>query len=145
MREKFKQLLNPSRDLPVQFTAQKKFTSVDEVRRDIFLKKYKLNKNDNISKRTFRKLMASAHLQDFECYKKRFLQTTFVRSIWHKGFNSNIILSLLENFGWNLVEEKLKIQLFNGDVCPASIESVCLNYEEEKNSGSEYESDSNIL
>ena len=55
------------------------------------------------------------------------------------------MLSLLENFGWNLVEEKFKIQLFDGDVCPMSIESVCINYEEEENSDSEYESDSNVF
>ena len=61
------------------------------------------------------------------------------------AFNSNIILSLLENFGWNLAEEKFKIQLFDGDVCPMSIDSVCINYEEEENSDSEYESDSNVF
>ena len=89
--------------------------------------------------------MAAACLQDFECSKKRFSQTTFVSSIWYRAFNSNIILSLLENFGWNLVEEKFKIQLFDGDACPASIESVSINYEEEENSDSEYESDSNVF
>ena len=47
------------------------------------------------------------------------------------------------NFGWNLVEGKYKIQWFEGDVSATSIESVCINYEEELR-GTEYESDSDI-
>ena len=125
--------------------AQKRFTSVDGVWLDIFLKKYKLNKNDNAQKRTFRKMMVAACIHDFECYKKRFSRTIFVSSTWYRTFNSNIILYLLENFGWNLMEEKFKIQLFDDDVCPASIEYVCIIYEEEENSDFEYELDSNVF
>ena len=48
-----------------------------------------------------------------------------------------------ENFGWNLVEGKYKIQSFEGDI-PISIESVCINDEEEDISDTEYESNSDI-
>ena len=40
------------------------------------------------------------------------------------------------------MEVKYKIQWFEGDVSPTSIESVCINDEEEEISNSEYESDS---
>ena len=49
-----------------------------------------------------------------------------------------------ENFGWNLIKEKSKLQRFEGDVSPTSIESVSINNEEEENSNAEYESDSDI-
>ena len=49
-----------------------------------------------------------------------------------------------ENFGWNLIKEKYKLQWFEGDVSPTSIESVSINNEEEENSNTEYESDSDI-
>ena len=55
------------------------------------------------------------------------------------------IKSLLENFEWKLMERKYKIQWFERHVSPISIESVCINNEEEENSDSEYESDSNIF
>ena len=74
--------------------------------------------------------------------KKKILQT-FVKDIWDNAFNSNIIPSLPENFGWHLVEVKYKIQWFEGDVSSTSIESVCINDEEEI-SDTEYESDSDI-
>ena len=35
---------------------RKKFTSIDEARLDIFLKKYKPNKNDNVLKGNIRKI-----------------------------------------------------------------------------------------
>ena len=62
---------------------------------------------------------------------------------WYNAFNSNITPSLPENFGWNLVEGKYKIQSFEGDI-PMSIESVCINDEEEDISDTEYESNSDI-
>ena len=76
--------------------------------------------------------------------QKKILQTTFVGDMWHNAFNSNIITSLPENFGWILVEGKYKIQWFEGHISPSSIKSVCINDEEEKISDTEYESDSGI-
>ena len=89
--------------------------------------------------------MAAAYLLDFECYKRRFLRTTFVSSIWHNAYDSSVIPSLPENFGWNLVDRKCEIQWFKGDVCPTSIESVSINYNEEEKGDNESESDSNIF
>ena len=43
------------------------------------------------------------------------------------------------------MERKYKIQWFERRVSPISIESICINNEEEENSDSEYESDPNIF
>ena len=77
--------------------------------------------------------------------QKKILKITFVSNIWHGAFNSDTIPSFPQNFGRNLLEEKYKTQWFEGEVSPASIESVCINSDEEENSDNEYESDSVIL
>ena len=43
-----------------------------------------------------------------------------------------IIPSLPENFAWNFVERKYKIQWFEGNLSPMSSESVSENDEEEE-------------
>ena len=48
-------------------------------------------------------------------------------------FNSNVIASFPEKFGWNLVKRKYKTWCFEGDASLMSIESVCINNKEEEN------------
>ena len=55
-----------------------------------------------------------------------------------------MIPSLPENLRWNLVEGKYKVQWFEGDVSPTSIESVSINDDEEELSGTECDSDFDI-
>ena len=68
---------------------------------------------------------------DPHALQEKILGTTLVGGIWHNAFNSNMIPSLPENFGWNIVEGKCKIQWFEGYVSPTAIESVCINDDEE--------------
>ena len=123
---------------------RKKFTSIDEARLDIFLKKYKPNKNDNVLKGNIRKIDGGCWPPYFWALQEKILQTTLVGDICHNAFNSNTIPFLPENFGWNLVEGKYKIQWSEGDVSPTSIESACINDDEEELSGTECDSDLDI-
>ena len=76
--------------------------------------------------------------------QEKILRTTLVGEISHNAFNSNTIPFLPEKFGWNLVEGKYIIQWSEGDVFPTSIESVCINDNEEELSGTECDSDLDI-
>ena len=88
---------------------KKKFTSSDEARLDIFLKKEKPNKNVNVLKGNIRKTDDRCLPTCFRVLQKKILRITSVSKIWHNTFNSNITPSFPENFGWNLVEENYKI------------------------------------
>ena len=143
VREKFKQLLIQE-EFYLCNVWQKKFTSSDEARLFIFLKKYNPNKNDNVLKGNIRKTDNGCLPPCFRVLQKKILQTTFISNTWHNAFNSNITPSFPGNFGWNLVEEKYKIQWFEGGVSPTSIKSVCINDEEGENNYIKYESDSDI-
>ena len=77
MKEKFKQFLKPSRNLLVQ-CLQKKNTSIDKARLDIFLKKYKANKNDYVLKRNIRKIDGGCLPPCFRVLQKKILRKTFV-------------------------------------------------------------------
>ena len=70
---------------------KKNLSSIDEARLEIFLKKYKANKNDNVLKQNIRKID--------ELTKEDFASN--ISNIWHNAFNSNVIPSLLENLGRN--------------------------------------------
>ena len=50
---------------------QKEFTPIDQVRLDIFLKKNKRNKNDNVQNIKLGELTAADYPYAFECYKRR--------------------------------------------------------------------------
>ena len=137
MREKFKQLLIQE-EFYLCNVWQKKISSSDETRLDIFLKNYKPNKNDNVLKGNIRKTDNGCLPPCFRVLQKKILRTTFISNTWHNAFNSNIAPSFPGNFGWNLVKEKY------GGVSPTSIKSVCINDEEGENNYIEYESDSDI-
>ena len=77
MREKFKQFLKPSRNLLAQ-CLQKKNTSIDKARLDIFFKKYKANKNDYVLKRNIRKIDGGCLPPCFRVLQKKILRKTFV-------------------------------------------------------------------
>ena len=81
MKGKFKQLLKPSRNLLVQYMAEKKLTSVDKVWLNIFLKKYKPNKNDNVLKGNIRQIDGNCLPPYFRVLQKEILRTKFVREI----------------------------------------------------------------
>ena len=110
-----------------------------------FLRKEKAKQKWQCLEKKIRKIDAGCLPPCFRVLQKTILWTAFVSNIWHNAFNSNTRTSLLENFWWKLVERKYKIQWFKGHVSPVSIESVCINNEEEENSDTEYESDSNIF
>ena len=74
--------------------------------------------------------------------QKKIFRVTLFSNILYNAFNLNIVSSLPENFGWNLMVGKYKIDSFEGDVSPTTIESVYINAEEEENIYTEYESDS---
>ena len=62
---------------------RKKFTSIDEARLDIFLKKYKPNKNDNVLKGNIRKIDGGCWPPYFWVLQEKILQTTLVGDICH--------------------------------------------------------------
>ena len=62
---------------------RKKITSIDEARLNIFLKKYKANKNDNVLKGNIRKVDGGCLPPCFRVLQKKILQTTFVNDIWN--------------------------------------------------------------
>ena len=61
--------------------AEKKLTSIDKVWLNIFLKKYKPNKNDNVLKGNIRQIDGDCLPPYFRVLQKEILQTKFVTEI----------------------------------------------------------------
>ena len=83
-----------------------------------FLKKVQAKQKWQCLKGNIRKIDGGCLPPCFQVLQKKILRTAFPSNIWHNPFNSNAIPYLLENFGWNLLEGKYKIQWFEGDVSP---------------------------
>ena len=127
MMKKFKQPLKPLRNLPL---CQKK--------------NYFTNKEwqNSVLKGNTKKIGSDCLPSYFQVLQKKIFRVTLFSNILYNAFNLNIVSSLPENFGWNLMVGKYKIDSFEGDVSPTTIESVYINAEEEENIYTEYESDS---
>ena len=121
-----------------------KLASIDEVRFELFQKKYSPKKNqDPIN--CVRKMDGSCLPPCLSVLKQKILRTKFISHIWFSAFLPDPPSLSPEDYGWTLEDNCYRIKWFDGDATPAAIDMVCPDDDiDDEASGSTSEND-NIL
>ena len=130
---------------------KKNFDSIDEVRLDIFLNKYKPKKSGTPIT-CVKKMDGSSFPPCSRVIREKLKRTNYICSLWLHAFQAYPPQFSPEDCGWTLKNETYDIKWFEGDISPTTVEDICQsmeseNLDEEKLSDvetSDHDSDDNI-
>ena len=120
-----------------QLYGHKGFTSIDEVRLHMFLKKYKCK--GNVVASTAKKMDGSSLPPCKKVLKEKIKRTNFVVAKWMSATKSSMPPFDPINCGWELLEGQYKLHWFEGNASPTILEVSISEVSEEE----EYEEDEN--
>ena len=119
---------------------QKKLSSIDEVRFQVFASKYKPKKNGAQSITDVKSMDGSAMPPCFHVLQEKINRTAFVASKWCSSTEPLEPAMSPSDSGWFFEDGKYKIKLFEGGAAPRSL-VILLNDADDEKEGDECEED----
>ena len=101
---------------------QKRFRSIDDLRLELFLKKYKPN-NDSLGDNV-RKLDAASLPPCSRVLLKKLKRSSYIARLWRNCFNADPQDQDVLSFGWRMEDGHYNIQWFDGDAAPKIVDVV---------------------
>ena len=101
--------------------------SINELRLELFLKKYQPTKKEEVVIRCFKKMEGSFLPPCASVLQQKTNRTNHIAGKWLSSWTSYLLISNPLNCGWELGNRHWKVKWFEGDIAPKSVELITAN------------------